>query len=189
MNQAPKISLFSTQAQPASAKAQNSDKTSVAQASPLLRSVQVSQPSKPIQYLAKADSSASKITLTASQSLSEENPSKNNEKLATSQAAAQPLNQTTDALSLADHFDAMNRELSKGAGNLAVVHLKAIQLALSPTSISRLRAEGWCDYHLGNFESAKSIYRKILNRVPGDENATSVLLAIESKNSVSGLSK
>jgi hypothetical protein len=93
---------------------------------------------------------------------------------------------STDALSLADHFDAMNRELSKGAKLQAGTHLKAIQAVLAPTSISRLRAEGWYEYHAGSLDASKAIYRKILNRIPGDENATSVLQAIENKSGSNG---
>ncbi len=101
----------------------------------------------------------------------------------------QAATQVNDALTLADHFDAMNRELSKGAKSQAGTHLKAIQAALAPSSLSRLRAEGWYEYHLGNLEASKTIYRRILNRVPGDENATSVLQVIEAKSGNSSTSK
>lgn len=104
-------------------------------------------------------------------------------------APIQVTNQVNDGLSLADHFDAMNRELSKSSKLQAGTHLKAIQAALAPSSISRLRAEGWYEYHMGNFDVSKSIYRKILNRIPGDENATSVLQVIEAKSGGSGASK
>ena len=111
------------------------------------------------------------------------------EKESVAAAPIQVTNQVNDGLSLADHFDAMNRELSKSNKLQAGTHLKAIQAALASSSISRLRAEGWYEYHMGNFDASKSIYRKILNRIPGDENATSVLQVIEAKSGGAGASK
>ena len=90
-------------------------------------------------------------------------------------AAMQPID---EAISLAERFDLMNRDLIKADKADAGIHLKAIQSALPASSIARLRAEGWYEYQTGNLEAARKTYRKLLDRVPADEQAKSVLQAL-----------
>ncbi len=86
---------------------------------------------------------------------------------------------------LADQFDLMNREISKGNLTAAAKHLINIQVALPVTSISRMRAEGWLDFHQGNLDSAGAVYRKILTKIPSDEHALSVMQSIDRRTAAS----
>jgi hypothetical protein len=81
----------------------------------------------------------------------------------------------TEVLNLADVFEALNRELGKPDKSEAQIHLKKIQNALPASSIARLRAEAWFEYQQGRMEAARVIYQKILARLPGDEQASTVL--------------
>lgn len=88
-----------------------------------------------------------------------------------------------DTMSLPDRFDAMNKALGKTEKSDAIVHLKAIQSALPVNSIARLRAEGWHEFQTGNIETAKTAYRKILERLPADDHAKAVLQAMGAQSS------
>lgn len=93
--------------------------------------------------------------------------------------AASPLLPADNTMSLPDRFEAMNKALGKAEKSDASVHLKAIQSALPANSIARLRAEGWHELQTGNIETAKTTYRKILERLPADDQAKAALLAID----------
>lgn len=61
-------------------------------------------------------------------------------------------------------------------------HLQAIQAQLPVTSVARLRAEAWFAYQSGDLTSAQRTYRRLLDRLPGDEQAALTLSAIEKRN-------
>lgn len=103
--------------------------------------------------------------------------------------AASPLLPADNTMSLPDRFEAMNKALGKAEKSDASIHLKAIQSALPSNSIARLRAEGWHELQTGNIETAKTTYRKILERLPADDQAKAALLAIDVQNTPAAVSR
>ncbi len=64
-----------------------------------------------------------------------------------------------------------------GAGQ----HLAALRRELPPGSVSLLRAEGWHALAGGDASAAARIYQDILDRLPGDEEASINLASIEAR--------
>ncbi|AVS95055.1 tetratricopeptide repeat protein [Paracidovorax avenae] len=64
-----------------------------------------------------------------------------------------------------------------GAGQ----HLAALRRELPPGSVSLLRAEGWHALAGGDAGAAARIYQDILDRLPGDEEASINLASIEAR--------
>ena len=112
-------------------------------------------------------------------------------------AAAQPVSQarpspvevtvratagTTESASnedISDLFDGLNRALEARDEALAQRHLQGIRSRLPEGSPARLRAEGWHAYRTGDAERAQGVYRRLLEKLPGDENASLTLASIE----------
>lgn len=83
---------------------------------------------------------------------------------------------TADVSSL---FDGLARALSASDQALALQKLEAIQHQLPDGAPARWRAEGWYAYRTGSLDEAAQIYRRLLGKLPGDENASFNLAAIE----------
>jgi predicted Zn-dependent protease len=64
---------------------------------------------------------------------------------------------------------------------LAQTQLQGIQAMLPESSVARLRAESWFAHQTGDVDSASRIYRRLLEKVPGDELSSVNLAAIEKK--------
>lgn len=112
-------------------------------------------------------------------------------------AAAQPVTQarpapaevtvratggTTETASnedISELFDGLNRALEARDEAQAQRHLQGIRNRLPEGSLARLRAEGWHAYRTGDAERAQRVYRRLLEKLPGDENASLTLASIE----------
>lgn len=90
--------------------------------------------------------------------------------------AVQP--STEDVRSL---FNALNQALAQQDKALAQTQLQGIQAMLPESSVARLRAESWFAHQTGDVDSASRIYRRLLEKVPGDELSSVNLAAIEKK--------
>ncbi|WP_160319374.1 tetratricopeptide repeat protein, partial [Paracidovorax avenae] len=86
--------------------------------------------------------------------------------------AAMPVEQRFNAF-----LQAMRAGDLPGAGQ----HLAALRRELSPGSVSLLRAEGWYALAGGDAVAAARIYQDILDRLPGDEEASINLASIEAR--------
>ncbi|BFO53911.1 MULTISPECIES: tetratricopeptide repeat protein [Comamonadaceae] len=86
--------------------------------------------------------------------------------------AAMPVEQRFNAF-----LQAMRAGDLPGAGQ----HLAALRRELSPGSVSLLRAEGWYALAGGDAGAAARIYQDILDRLPGDEEASINLASIEAR--------
>lgn len=80
---------------------------------------------------------------------------------------------------LAERFDAMNRALETRDEASAKQHLQAIRSVLPENSVARQRAQAWFAYRTGDLALAQSIYRRLLERLPGDEQASATLAALQ----------
>ncbi|MFP5467955.1 MAG: tetratricopeptide repeat protein [Gammaproteobacteria bacterium] len=78
-------------------------------------------------------------------------------------------------------FDRFNRALSAQDRGQARQHLDAIQARLPASSVARWRAEAWFAYQTDDLQRARDVYRGLLDKLPGDENATLSLVAIEQR--------
>lgn len=76
-------------------------------------------------------------------------------------------------------FNGLNRALEVRDETLAQRHLQGIRNRLPEGSPARLRAEGWHAYRTGDAEQAQRVYRRLLEKLPGDENASLTLASIE----------
>jgi Tetratricopeptide repeat len=83
---------------------------------------------------------------------------------------------------LSERFEGMNHALDNKDDATARRHLQAIQAQLPATSVARLRAEAWFAYQSGDLSSAQRTYRRLLDRLPGDEQAALTLASIEKKS-------
>ena len=83
---------------------------------------------------------------------------------------------------LSERFEGMNQALDSKDEPTARRHLQAIQAQLPATSVARLRAEAWYAYQSGDLSAAQRTYRRLLDRLPGDEQAALTLASIEKKN-------
>ncbi|WCM79363.1 tetratricopeptide repeat protein [Acidovorax sp. NCPPB 3859] len=86
--------------------------------------------------------------------------------------AAMPVEQRFNAF-----LQAMRTGDLPGAGQ----HLAALRRELPPGSVSLLRAEGWHALAGGDAGAAARIYQDILDRLPGDEEASINLASIEAR--------
>ncbi len=86
--------------------------------------------------------------------------------------AAMPVEQRFNAF-----LQAMRTGDLPGAGQ----HLAALRRELPPGSVSLLRAEGWHALAGGDASAAARIYQDILDRLPGDEEASINLASIEAR--------
>ncbi len=86
--------------------------------------------------------------------------------------AAMPVEQRFNAF-----LQAMRTGDLAGAGQ----HLAALRRELPPGSVSLLRAEGWHALAGGDASAAARIYQDILDRLPGDEEASINLASIEAR--------
>lgn len=80
---------------------------------------------------------------------------------------------------LGELFDALNRALAAKDEPQAQRLLAAVQARLPESSTARWRAEAWFAYQTADMDRARRAYRRLLEKVPGDENATLTLVAIE----------
>jgi tetratricopeptide (TPR) repeat protein len=78
-------------------------------------------------------------------------------------------------------FDALNQALALQDNALAQSKLQGIQTMLPESSVARLRAESWFAHQTGDLDGASRIYRRLLERLPGDELASVNLASIEKK--------
>ena len=83
---------------------------------------------------------------------------------------------------LSERFEGMNQALDNKDDATARRHLQAIQAQLPATSVARLRAEAWFAYQSGDLSSAQRTYRRLLDRLPADEQSALTLAAIERKS-------
>lgn len=80
---------------------------------------------------------------------------------------------------ISELFDGLNRALEARDEAQALRHLQGIRNRLPEGSLARLRAEGWHAYRTGDAERAQRVYRRLLEKLPGDENASLTLASIE----------
>lgn len=59
--------------------------------------------------------------------------------------------------------------------------LDQLSAALAPNSLSLLRAQAWYAFKSGDLGGANRLYRELLDRLPGDENATLSLASLEAR--------
>lgn len=78
-------------------------------------------------------------------------------------------------------FDALNQALEGQDKALAQSKLQGIQSRLAESSVARLRAESWFAHQTGDLDNAIRIYRRLLEKMPGDELTSVNLAAIEKK--------
>ncbi len=83
---------------------------------------------------------------------------------------------------LSERFEGMNHALDSKDEPTARRHLQAIQAQLPATSVARLRAEAWFAYQSGDLNSAQRTYRRLIDRLPADEQSALTLAAIEKKS-------
>lgn len=76
-------------------------------------------------------------------------------------------------------FDRFNRALAARDHVQAQRHLQTIQASLPASSVARWRAEAWFAYQSGDLDQARDTYLGLLDKLPGDENATLNLVTIE----------
>lgn len=90
--------------------------------------------------------------------------------------AVQPSTEDVRAL-----FDALNQALENRDKPLALSKLQGIQASLPESSVARLRAESWFAHQTGDLDNASRVYRRLLEKVPGDELASVNLASIEKR--------
>jgi tetratricopeptide (TPR) repeat protein len=78
-------------------------------------------------------------------------------------------------------FEALNTALENRDEALAQIQLQAVQARLPESSVARLRAESWFAHQTGDLDSASRIYRRLLEKIPGDELTSVNLASIEKK--------
>jgi tetratricopeptide (TPR) repeat protein len=78
-------------------------------------------------------------------------------------------------------FEALNQALESQDKALAQSKLQGIQSKLPESSVARLRAESWFAHQTGDLDSASRIYRRLLEKIPGDELTSVNLASIERK--------
>ena len=103
---------------------------------------------------------------------------------ATAGPASAPVTPASSAApdDLSERFEGMNQALDNKDDATARRHLQAIQAQLPATSVARLRAEAWFAYQSGDLSSAQRTYRRLLDRLPADEQSALTLAAIEKKS-------
>ena len=80
---------------------------------------------------------------------------------------------------LGELFEKLNRALEKQDRASADEHLRDIQAQLPVGSVARLRSEAWFFMQTGDLEKGAQTYRKILDKLPGDELASLNLAVLE----------
>lgn len=78
-------------------------------------------------------------------------------------------------------FDALNQALAGHDVDAARRQLQAIQSRLPESSVARLRAEAWFAHQTDDLDGAQRLYRRLLDKLSGDEHASLNLAAIEKK--------
>ena len=78
-------------------------------------------------------------------------------------------------------FDALNHALAGHDVDTARQQLQAIQAKLPASSVARLRAEAWFAHQTDDLDGAQRLYRRLLDKLSGDEHASLNLAAIERK--------
>lgn len=78
-------------------------------------------------------------------------------------------------------FDALNQALAGHDVDTARRQLQAIQTKLPESSVARLRAEAWFAHQTDDLDGAQRLYRRLLDKLSGDEHASLNLAAIERK--------
>ncbi len=78
-------------------------------------------------------------------------------------------------------FDALNQALAGHDVDTARRQLQAIQARLPESSVARLRAEAWFAHQTDDLDGAQRLYRRLLDKLSGDEHASLNLAAIEKK--------
>lgn len=86
-------------------------------------------------------------------------------------------------------FNALNHALEGQDKALAQSKLQEIQSRLAESSVARLRAESWFAHQTGDLDNASRIYRRLLEKMPGDELTNVNLAAIEKMRQRSGEAK
>jgi hypothetical protein len=76
-------------------------------------------------------------------------------------------------------FDALNQALAGHEVDTARQQLQAIQARLPASSVARLRAEAWFAHQSDDLDGAQRLYRRLLDKLSGDEQASLNLAAIE----------
>ncbi|MFP8777628.1 tetratricopeptide repeat protein [Hydrogenophaga sp. RWCD_12] len=85
----------------------------------------------------------------------------------------------TAGMDVAELFDGLNRALDTRDEATASRNIQAIRVRLPESSLARMRAEGWYAFRNGDLEKAQRFYRRLLDKLPGDENASLALASIE----------
>ncbi len=85
------------------------------------------------------------------------------------------------AMPVEQRFNAFLQAMRTGDMSGAGQHLAALRRDLPPGSVSLLRAEGWYALAGGDADAAASIYQDLLDRLPGDEEASINLASIEAR--------
>jgi tetratricopeptide (TPR) repeat protein len=86
-------------------------------------------------------------------------------------------------------FDALNQALENHDKVLAQSKLRGIQASLPESSVARLRAESWFAHQTDDLDNASRIYRRLLEKMPGDELTSVNLASIEKKRQRPGQAK
>ena len=76
-------------------------------------------------------------------------------------------------------FDVLNQALAGHEVDTARQQLQAIQARLPASSVARLRAEAWFAHQSDDLDGAQRLYRRLLDKLSGDEHASLNLAAIE----------
>lgn len=86
---------------------------------------------------------------------------------------------TSDSLTVEQHYAQLTQALGNDELERAQAHLTALESLLPAASIALLRARAWYFSKRQDTASARAIFRQILERLPGDENAGLNLAALE----------
>lgn len=90
---------------------------------------------------------------------------------------------------VADLFESLNRALANRDQSVAQSHLTSIQSRLPESSVARLRAEAWFAHQTGDADGASQLYRRLLAKLPGDEQTSLNLASVEKTRQQPGAAK
>lgn len=94
---------------------------------------------------------------------------------------ARPAPAAAPVVTVEQHYALLSQALAAHDADDAQGHLAALEQQLPPESLTLLRARAWYLSKTQDAASARSAYRMILERLPGDENAGLNLAALEAQ--------
>lgn len=84
-----------------------------------------------------------------------------------------------DATGVGGHLAALDRALASKDKEATALHLHALSTQLPASSLTLIRAQAWAAHSLGDYDTAESRYRDILQRMPNDEQSGVNLALLE----------